>query len=466
MAQQAQQQDEGGARISLFHHISSRDGTLTKDSRLVNMFAEASETGNAAIKRPGTSLVRATAAGTSQGLLRVSDAVWAVQNDTLYSTATGATVAIPSVTVAGQRYDFLNDAPYGTSFLKSASGLWKFDGTTCTKVTDANYPAATSHGICYLDGTYYVLASDGTLRGSALQDPMTWPALQFLGGDASLGLGVAVVRHLNYIVVLYEYGTQFFYDAGNSPGIPLAPVGNAMWGTGCAAGGSVVETSDLTFFISRSLGRGVSVTQFNGLAPATISNPFIERILNRSSLVGVLSYSLKTAGHSFYILTLPDLNITLALDILSSEWFQWTSTVSGSEGYFTCTAACSTPTQDLLQESATGQIVAMSPTTYSDTTGPIAARVVTPEFTWGSLKRKHYHAVFLVADTAQTTALLRYSDDDYTTFSAWRAVDMSSVRKMLQRCGSGRRRSWELLHTESAPLRLYHLELDLSVGFA
>lgn len=460
------QQDEGGARLSMFHHIATRDGTLTKDSRLVNMFAEASETGNAVVKRPGTSFVRATAAGTSQGMLRVSDVAWAVQNDTLYNTATGATVAIPSVTSSGQRYDVLSDAPFGTSFLKSPSGLWKFDGTTCTKVTDVNYPALTSNGICYLDGTYYVLASDGTLRGSSLQDPMTWPALQFLGGDASLGQGMACVRHLNYIVALYEYGTQYFYDAGNSPGIPLSPVGNAMWGTGCAAGGSVVETSDLTFYISRSNGKGVGVTQYSGLAPVLVSNPFIERILNRSSLTGVVAYSLKTAGHSFYVLTLPDINVTLAYDILLSEWGQWTSVINGVEQYFSCTAACSTPAQDLLQEASTGQVVSMSPTNYSDTTGQIVARVVTPSFTWGSLKRKHYHAVFLVADTTQSTAQLRYSDDDYTTFSAWRPVDMSTIRKMLQRCGSGRRRSWELLHTDSSPLRLYHLELDLSVGFA
>ena len=467
MAQQRQQQgNEGGTRISLFHHIATRDGSLTKDSKLVNMFGEASETGNASVKRPGTSLVRATASGTSQGLFRVSGGAWAIQNDTLYNVGTGATISIPSVTTHGQPYDCLSDAPYGTSLLKSPSGLWKFNGTTCTKVTDTNYPATTVSGITYLDGTYYVMASDGTVRGSVLQDPLTWPALSFLGADSSLGLGTAVSRHLNYIVAYYQDGVQFYYDAGNSPGIALGIVGNAMWRTGCPNGASIVETNDLTFYLSKSSNRGRSVTQFNGLTPVIISNPFVDRILNRSSLAGLRAFSLKTSGHTFYILTLPDIDITLACDVITGEWAQWTSTVGGVEQAFTAVSCVSTATQDLLQDSTSGAVVAMDTTTYSDLTGPIAARIVTPEFSWGSPKRKRYAAVFLVADTTPSTASLRYSDDDYTTFSSWRSIDLSTVRKMLQRLGSGRRRSWELLHTAATPLRVYQLEMELSVGFA
>lgn len=466
MAQQ-QQEQAGGERdpkIPFVQHIGTRDGTLTKDSKMVNCFAEASPVGSAAVKRPGTAAVRATAAGTSQGTFMVSGVPFAIQNDILYNITTGATTAITSVTVPNQQYSTVSDVPLGLSLLKSPSGLWKFDGLTITKVTDVNYPALTVDGVTELDGTYYVMASDGTVRGSALNDPLTWPALNFLGADSILGTGAGIQRHLNYIVAFYSRGTQFYYDAGNSPGIALGPVGNASWTTGCGVGRSIAEISDTTFFLSGTKQFGRTIQQFSGLSMAQVSNPFIEKILNRSNLSAVHSFGIKTSGHSFYVLTLVDIGVTLVYDIITSEWQQWTSVVNGVEQYFTGINYVGTAAQDLLQDTSTGTVVSMSQTLYTDTTGTINFRIVTPAYDFGTLKWKRYAAMFLLADTVSANVSLRYSDDDYQTFSVYRTVDMSSVRKMLQRCGRSRRRSWELLHTANTPLRLYSMQLDMTVG--
>jgi hypothetical protein len=378
---------------------------------------------------------------------------------------TGASFPIPSVTVPGQFYRTLSDKPVGTSLLQSFTGLWKFDGTTVTKVTDPNYPPNAVAGITELDGTYYVMDVTGQVRGSALQDPMTWPALNFIAAEVMLGVGAGIVRHLNYIAAYYTQGVQLFYDAGNPPpGSPLGFVGNASWRTGCAAGDSIVEQSDVTFFLAQNQSRGRTIQMMEGLSLTGISTPAIERILNRSSLGTVRALSLKSGGHTYYILTVTDISVSLVYDPQMKEWYVWTSVVNGVEQYFSPVAYLNGVTQDLLQDSGSFSVVAADPSVYTDVTGPINVLVRTPAMDWKTLKKKRFAATFLLADTSNTTVNVRYSDDDYQTFSPNRPINMASVRKMLQRCGSSRRRSWDLSHSDNQPLKLYAMTFDMSVG--
>lgn len=470
MAPQMQQQDQDQQmapqpRVRWAHHIATRDGTLTKDAKMVNCFLEVSEGGKDAVSRPGLVLFRALPQGTAQGQFLCNGAAYSIVNDSIYNSNSGVLVAaIPTPGTAGLHYDVLSDVPQGTTFLKNAKGLWSFNGTTVTKVTDVNYPTDTVPGLAYLDGRYYVMDPTGTVRGSDLQNGNSWPALNFIGADATLGVGIGLARHLNYIIAFYAQGTQFYYDAALSPGLPLAPVGNASWTTGCATGDSVVEIADMTNFIGRNAQHGRTVQQYTGLQMAQISNPYIEKILNRSTLVGVKAFGIKTAGHTFYLLTMPDISTTLCYDLLMSEWYVWSSVVGGNEQYFVGAHYVTDGTNDLLQDLTTGSVLKLDPTAYADASGPLSMRCVTPQYDWGSMKRKRFSAGSLIADTQSTTVQLRYSDDDYQTFSAYRTVDLSTVRKQLQRMGSSRRRAWELLHTDNAPCRVREFLLDMTVG--
>lgn len=449
--------------------LSTRDGTLAKDSKMVNCFMEPTPEGKAAIKRPGTAYVAAFANnGLPQGQFLLGDAPFCIQNDIVYNTATGVAYPIPSVATTGQTYSVLSDVPFGNSLLKSAGGLWRILNTSgapvITKVTDSNYPAITVAGIVYLDGTYYVMDNTGTVYGSALQDSTTWPALNFISADATLGLGAGITRHLNYIVAFYTHGTQFYYDAGLTPGLPLLSVGNAAWTTGCGAGGSIREASDITFFLSKTRQYGRTISKFEGLSLSKISTPFIERILNRSTLIGLTSFNIKTAGHTFYGFTLPDQNVTLVYDVVFDDWHVWTSVVNGVEQEFTGVNYLGSGTQDLFQDTSTGNVMAMLPTVYTDATGVIGVFIRTPNYTWGTEKRKRYAALFLAADTIDSTANVRYTDDDYQTFSVYRPIGLNGPRKMLQRCGMSRMRAWDIAHTGNTPFRLFDIELNLSMA--
>lgn len=458
----------GGIKLPCPQVISSRDGTLTKDSKMVNCFMEPTPEGGSVVKRPGTVLVLSLpTVGTPQGQFLLGGKPFCINGDVVWDTYASVSYPITGVTTKNQQYSVLSDAPLGTSLIKSASGLWIISNSTgtpvITKVTDANFPVLTVSGISYLDGTYYIMDNTGTVYGSALQDATTWPALNFISADATLGVGAGIVRHLNYIVAFYTHGTQFYYDAGLTPGLPLAPVGNAAWTTGAASGASIKEASDVTFFISRTRQYGKTVSRFEGLGLKKISTPFIERILNRSTLDGMASFNIKIAGHTFYGFTLTDLNITLIYDVVFEDWHLWSSTVNGVEQEFVGVNYVASETQDLFQDTSTGNVIAMTPDSYVDTTGAINVLLRTSNFTAGTSKRKRFASLFIAGDNVLTTLNVRYSDDDYITFSPYRSIAMITQRKMLQRCGMARMRAWDFLHVDNTPLRLFGIELAMKV---
>lgn len=452
--------------LPLAHTIGTRDGSLTKDSKLVNCLVELEGESATVLKRPGLSLVQQNPAGTAQGQLLCKGVPYSIVGDKLYETGGTTVFSIPSVTVTGQLYNCLSDVPTGLSLLKSASGLWKFDGAALTKVTSAGYPETTVPGIECLDGTYYVMSTDGSICGSAIQDPMTWDALNFIAADPAYGKAVAIHRHLNYIIGSYATGTQAYYDAGNATGSPLSSVSNASWATGAASGESVVELGDDLFFLGTSQQRGRFIAVISGLQLQPISTPAVERVLNKESLAEVYGFGVRTAGHSLYVLTLVTSGVTLTFDTSSKVWSVWTSTVGGAEQYFVGATYLNSGGKELLQDRTSGAVYELSEAAVADASGSIALRIVTPPFDAGSLKRKFFQACFLHADTVDATLSIRYSDDDYQTFSSFRSVDLNSKRKQLHRLGSSRRRSWEVLFTGATALRVRGLELELSVGDA
>lgn len=457
---------ESSIVLPLAHTLGTRDGTLTKDCKLVNCLVEVEGDTATILKRPGLALVQELGAGKAQGMGTCNGQAYAIVRDTLHKVGSWETWLLPSITVPYERFDVLSDVPLGKMLLKSPSGLWVFDGVSLAKVTDVNYPPETVSGLECLDGTYYVMKTDGTICGSVIQDPTTWEALNFIGADPAYGRPVGLHRHLNYLITSYAQGTQAYYDAGNPSGSPLSPVGNASWTTGAASGSSVVELGDDLFFMATSQQRGRFIAVISGLQLQPISTPAVERVLGRDPLTEVFGFGLRTAGHRLYVLTLVTTGITLVFDVASQVWSVWSSGAAGSEAFFNGVLYLNDGSRELLQGYEDGVVYELSESQYTDNGTAIAMRVVTPPFDAGTLKRKFIAGAFLHSDTVQGTCSLRYSDDDYATHSAFRSIPLATTKKRMLRLGSTRRRSWEMLYEGDTGLRVRGLELDLGMGSA
>ena len=240
-----------------------------------------------------------------------------------------------SVTVAGLPFQFcLQDSASGsTGFLfKSTHDAFLFDGVanTITKITDADYPAVTVPGVAYLDGYFFVMDANGTIYNSGLEAPLSWNSLEFIACEAEPDGGVAIAKYMNYVVGFGRWTTEFFYDAANATGSPLAVIQSATIQTGCANGYSVAQFDGKLVWMGNSREKGRGVYALSGsMVPTKISTPDVDRILNADSLEKVFSWGAGFAGHSLYVLTLATSGISLVYDFTSQVWSHFTRRKAG-----------------------------------------------------------------------------------------------------------------------------------------
>lgn len=468
--------------ISWAHPVGTRNGSLAVDAKMVNCFAEKTENGVAIVKRPGTGYTSAIT-GTAQGQFSYLGSNYFIVNDAIYPSGSGPgspLTTIPSVGSPGQAYWSIDAEEAGapqTTLQNEGGQLWVFNGSVATLVTDTNYTSTTvSPGMSYLDGVYYAMRADGQVIGSAINDPTTWPALDFAQADVTYGSGITTIRHLNYVLGFYDKGLQVFWDANAAPntqGIALLPVLSASFRTGCFNARSVVELGDTCLFMSHNLQFGRQIQMLQGLQLQAISTPFVEKILNQISLQSSTSqmwaFGINTCGHQFYVLTLVPLNLTLVYDLTMGEWTTWSSVVGGVEQYFTGRFYIESEgsfgvSGDLLQDVSTGRQMQVLPTLFVDATGSLPVTCVTPNYDWGTMNYKRFTAMFQMADTVATSIGLAFTDDDYQTFSTPRLISLQFPTKQLRNCGSSRRRAWKMTHTDNTSLQLYDVKSPVTVA--
>lgn len=456
-----------------------------------------------------------------------------------------ATVTMPSatnwqsgssVTVAGATQTEYNGT-FVITVTDSTHFTYQVSGTPATPATGTiaiKGGRTTVPGVVYMDGYFFVMDTNGVIYNSGLNDPLTWGAADFITAAIEPGAGVAIAKSQNYVVALKEWSTEFFYNAGNSPGSPLSPSISAFTLIGCASGDSVASLDDNLYWVGKARQKGPGVYRMKGLQQEKVSYPDIDRILSADGLSSIYAYGVKIAGHSFYVLGLKTVGITLAYDATSNYWAQWTSltaqspksctisqtgglatvsctahgysdcnpvTISGAspaayngrvqinvvdansftyevppatsspatgsitatgydESYFKYTRYVNAAGRDLLLHETTGSLCEISDSAYDDAGAPIKLVIRTPKVDGGSEEWKTLGQLRAVGLKEGGECMVRWSDDDYTTFSKGRRIDLTDPQARLRRCGKYRRRAFELVHISSLPVQLAALELD------
>jgi hypothetical protein len=370
-----------------------------------------------------------------------------------------------SPTVTGQRYQFTTYMNGTHLIIKNQSNLWDLAGGNLTKVTDTNYPTVTVPGVVSLGGFLHVMTPSGEIHSNQIDDPTTWPSLNFITADYEDDPGIALAKHLNYVVALGQSTTQFFYDNGaNQPtGSPLAPYQSANMKIGCANAYTVVNLSGMLYWEATSTSNARSVIRLNGLAVENVSSYNIDRIIGDEVTTNDYAFELGTAdGRSLYVLS-TDLNEFLVYDVKYGEWYEW-------DPFTEIEIAFSTKFQNRSYKvlSASGKLVTVSTDFYTDDNIPFFLQVQTPLDDHGNVFRKFWGRVSLVCDQTNpgdSNIHIFATDDDYQTYTDFGTVDTSTVRPNITRLGSSRRRAWVFQqHDSIASVRPIALEVSWSQG--
>ena len=115
---------------------------------------------------------------------------------------------------------------------------------------------------------------------------------------------------------------------------------------------------------------------------------------------------------------------------------------------------------DLLLHGTNGAIYSPSTGVWQDNGLPIDVSIRTDKLDGGNTDSKFFSRIEVVSDKQTATASIRYSDNDYTTWSYYRPVDLSITHSKITRCGSAVRRAFQLKYVDNSPIRFEAIDCD------
>src|SRR3990167_8535814 len=372
-------------RIPMAGLLTNRTGATTKDARIKNAYLEKADTFGqedvsaspstnlALVKRPGLTLRASSPDGAAEGYALATIPGTVV---TLYwiggkiykDDGTSTLVAVNSDAADNNYYSHVvtssrpafyeHQTTSGTQYLIAHQGLGGFGagnkmavytGATPTEtlVTDADF---TGGSVCYplvasLDG-YIFTGRRATcdIQNSDLNSITAWTAGSTLGAYGHPGTLKGIFRHHNYIAALKEASLEFFYDAANAAGSPLAKVdGNDLyWGSKYPL--TFWNFHDTPMWVSNGPSGSYEVVILKGLVVAKFSTPWVEKIIetidtetSTAAAIGtdaMRAVGMTYQGHKLYLLHIPTQSQSLVFDFLTNHWYVWTSEISNVEGFF------------------------------------------------------------------------------------------------------------------------------------
>jgi len=474
-------------RLPLVVPFESRYGDTTqKDPRLVNAFAERLEEGSyKVLKRQGIAVYTTSGAlpggysyaysmgnfiadlpaGASLisfvvGKLGATYHLFVGGIDTGVAVSAGA---FPNVSASCTQYS-TNRVAVNINFGSNSILIFDYLGNYISSTTT---PAgAFVPGLVNLDNTVYVMDNTATIWGSNVGDATVWSGLNFIQALDEAGAGIYLAKHHSYVVALKTFSAEFFYDNQNPTGSPLDGVPNSTIHAGCVSPWTVQTLGNQLFWLACERQGAPFVVMLENMRAEKISTPGIDKILGDASGTFTSFGFRDSSGHQYYGLTLITQGITLVYDIGEKLWMQWNT--AGST-YFPFTFAVVNPTGNLLLLNSTDPTLAntlyqMDEDFVTDPAGSFDVDIYTPNTDLGTRKRKVLMRMDFLADQQPAYLGVRFSDDDFKTFSQFRQIDLNQKRPNLTNCGTFRRRAYHMHHNAPYSLRLEGVELDVLLG--
>jgi hypothetical protein len=388
--------------------------------------------------------------------------VYSVIGDKLYSNSTSIKTLNTSTGTCWIT-EHLSSSGLQSLIVGDGVDLYEVDNTdTVAEITDGDMPS-TQITPTYFDSYIFVVKADSpSIYNSDVDDPTSWDPTNFLAAEQYPDNLVALARQVNYLVAFGPYSIEFFYDAANASGSPLARQESVSLKVGLAARDTVAQVERHMYFVGQTQTGEPSVWGFTGLTAEEVSNEFIRKILaaEGSSLSSAKAWICSHKGHKLYVINLSAR--TLVYDCGEKVWTSWSSYNAGSHAVLPFNYATEGANNKILVLHATdGKIYRLNPDIHVDDAGSILTTVITDRLDFNSNNWKQLMGLALICDIQSTGSVtLDWSDDDYTTWSNSRTLDLTAGRAYTKAGGVFRRRAFRFQHTANAPFRAEVVEVE------
>lgn len=374
-----------------------------------------------------------------------------------------------------------------------------------------NNGKSLAHGACVLDETMYVLATDGTVWGSALGNGKDWSnALNVITAEKEPDAGVYIAKHHNNVVVFGRRTIEFFYDAGNPTGSPLGKRDDVSYNIGCADPQSVWQHGDDIYFLGIDHAGSINAYVLRQWQLEKIGAPSVDSLFvtskSQDSLT-MLGGGMATGGGTYYIVSLyyldddsnPAVVVSYVYNVASGIWTEWQFSEATMSDFplvmYTLTDDARIGEGIMLN----GEMIYVADNfTPSDAVVPlpdspyVTAGYVASDYVldgtgtsaydaiqmiirldnWdgGNRNWKYLHQLRIACDqTANSQNMtVRWNDEESygsgPAFTGTRTIDLQKAVHKLSRLGKFKSRSFEIEYNGTEQIRIKGIDLTLTQG--
>jgi hypothetical protein len=458
---------------------------LANQERTVNWYMEPMEvpggtSRNALYPTPGVQLISTAASGPGSAHFYDTNTnrEFAVIGTTFYEIgADGTLTSLGTVAVNSNPATISSNGAAGAQlFITSGNNGYIFN--TGSNAFSQVRTGQTTMG-AHLDGYFIALdVSTATMFLSNLNDGTVWDSTQSAQRGIAPDPWISMAVSSRYIYLLGAETSEIWYDAGLYP-FPFTPHPSGLLPHGCAAPFSPKVVSGALNWVGRNTSGQGSVLRAAGFTAEAISTYPVQLALNSYlSIADGIGDIYDDLGHTFYIVTFPTAGATWCWDADTQQWHE-RATFNQTLGTFGVWRplhhAYAFGEHRMLDLNSPG-IYRMNSALGTDVDGQPIRRVRrAPALQFEN--QRLYYASFEVdvepglgANSGQGSdpqMVLRVSNDGGKTWGPelWRSV--GAVGKYKQRirwlrCGSARKRVFEVSVSDPVPWRLMDAYLEIS----
>lgn len=343
------------------------------------------------------------------------------------------------------------------------------DGTKLISVDSTNTAVASTSvdlppfqpDFLVLDG-YLFLIKTGTqdIYNSNLGDPLAWTAGDFLTAEMLPDSLIRISRLNNYLIALGSDSIEYFFDAGNASGSPLQRNDTPVKQIGYLGG--YAKYSNKIYFVGQSSTTSPDIYVLEDFKMDVISNAPIRRFLRKDAVYTGSIITLN--GHDYYVISVGD--VSFAMDIETKVWIRLGYQ---STDKLTVSFAVNVPMDGVGNSSVfylplIGGIHYLKRNYYQDNGVNFEVVCQLPKQEFDTRHEKYMSRLVTYADKTTGDLNISWSDDDYTTFSTPRPVDLSLEKPKLNRLGRFVSRAFKLSFLSNSYLRMYYISVDFNIG--
>lgn len=360
--------------------------------------------------------------------------------------------------------------------VNDSGNVWvhEYGSTSVSLVTDVDFPGA--RWVENFDQFTVYGHYDGTGFGiSALADSTSYDALDVASAEAIPDDIIMGIRDHRQLILFGSLSIEFWYNSGASD-FPFERTGSGVLEVGCAAARSVVKLDTCTYFLGRSRG-GLSVGRIVGNSVQRVSTPTIDAALDGYAYVtDAIGMAYTFAGHSYYVLTLPSIAVTIVYDVTTGAWHKRKSIASVNGDKWQFEFMESWDGKVLFASSGSGIIGYANLSATTELGEAVNWETITQPVSYQG-KQVTFSRLELLIDAGRTTNPydaeptidMSWSDDDGRSWSDARSRTTGGVAEYKTRLiwtnlGSSRKRRFKFTGTATVPVALMGAYLDIEVG--